>query len=238
MTYGNGFLVRDLPRGERPRERLQRLGPEHLSTAELLAIILRTGARGQGALQLATALLSGPDSLRRLVNSPVEELAGVPGIGMAKACSIKAALELGRRLGSESAARPSIRSPQDVSRLLMEEMRYLEKEQFRVLLLNTKHQVLAIEVVSLGDLTSTIVHPREIFKEAVRRAAAAVILAHNHPSGDPTPSREDLEITRRITEAGKILGIEVLDHIIIGDNRYISLREHDARTARADTKER
>lgn len=238
MSYGNGLLVRDLPRGERPRERMQRLGSEHLSTAELLAIILRTGARGQGALQLAAALLSGPDGLRRLVNAPVEELAAVPGIGMAKACAIKAALELGRRLGSESASRPTVRSPQDVSQLLMEEMRYLEKEQFRVLLLNTKHQVLAVQVVSLGDLTSTIVHPREIFKEAVRRAAAAVILAHNHPSGDPTPSREDVEVTRRITEAGKILGIEVLDHIIIGDNRYISLREHDARSVRADTKER
>lgn len=234
MTEVAGSLVRDLPEGERPRERLQRLGPENLASAELLAIILRTGARGQGALQLATALVSSPGGLRKLVNSPVEELAAVPGIGMAKACSIRAALELGRRLSAETVSRPVIHAPQDVSDLLMSEMRYLEKEQFRVLLLNTKNQVLAIEVVSLGDLTSAIVHPREVFKEAVRRAAAAVILVHNHPSGDPNPSREDFDVTKRVTEAGKILGIEVLDHIVIGDNRYISLREHGART----TKER
>lgn len=234
MTEAHGSLVRDLPSAERPRERLQRLGPENLASAELLAIVLRTGVRGQGALQLATSLVASPGGLRKLLNSPVEELAAVPGIGMAKACSIRAALELGRRLGVETVTRPAIRSPQDVSGLLMGEMRYLEKEQFRVLLLNTKNQVLAIEVVSLGDLTSAIVHPREVFKEAVRRAAAAVILVHNHPSGDPSPSREDIEVTKRVTEAGKILGIEVLDHIVIGDNRYISLREHAART----TKER
>ncbi|MGE5560635.1 MAG: RadC family protein [Chloroflexota bacterium] len=234
MTEPTGSLVRDLPPGDRPRERLRRLGPENLSNVELLAIVLRTGTQGQGALQLAASLLASPGGLRKLVNSPVEELAAVSGVGMAKACSIRAALELGRRLSAETATRPVIKSPRDVSDLLMSDMRYLEKEQFRVLLLNTKNQVLAVEVVSLGDLTSAIVHPREVFKEAVRRAAAAVILVHNHPSGDPSPSREDFDVTKRVTEAGKILGIEVLDHIVIGDNRYISLREHGART----TKER
>jgi DNA repair protein RadC len=210
---------------ERPRERLQRLGPENLSGPELLAIILGSGGRGQSALQLASGLLARLGGLRTLLNSPVEELAACPGIGPAKACAVRAALELGRRLGSEVVNRTVIRGPADVAALLMDEMRYLEKEQFRVLLLNTKNQVLAIETVSLGDLTSAIVHPREVFKEAIRRAAAAVILAHNHPSGDPAPSREDSDVTKRITEAGKILGIEVLDHIVIGDNRYISLRE-------------
>lgn len=183
---------------------------------------------------MATDLLARPGGLRALVNSPVEELAALPGIGLAKACAVRAALELGRRLSAEPGSRPSIKGPADVASLLMEDMRYLEKEQFRVLMLNTKNQVLAVEIVSLGDLTSAIVHPREVFKEAVRRAAAAVILAHNHPSGDPSPSREDFDVTKRVTDAGKILGIEVLDHIVIGDNRYTSLREHGARA----TKER
>ncbi len=208
---------------------MARHGAQALSDAELVAVLLGTGRRGETAVDLSRLLLQGDGAgsggLRRLAELSLAELAQVPGVGPAKAARLKAALELGRRLAGTAADRSAIRSPRDAGSLLMEDMRYLDQEQFRVVLLNAKHQVLGVETVSVGGLASSIVHPREVFKRAIRRSAAAIILAHNHPSGDPTPSREDLEVTRRLTEVGKLMGIEVLDHIIIGDNRYVSFRE-------------
>ena len=216
--------IRDLPREERPRERLISLGAHHLSDVELVAILLGSGSRTLTAIELARELL-GEQGLRVLVESSVEDLAEQPGIGMAKACSLKSAAEIARRLSSRRQSRARIKSPGDVGQLLMEDMRYLDREHFRVILLNSKNQVLGIESVAVGSLNSAIVHPREIFKLPVKRSAAAVILVHNHPSGDPTPSQEDVEVTRRLVEVGNLLGIEVLDHIVIGDNCYLSLRE-------------
>lgn len=201
-------------------------GPEALSAAELLAILLGTGSAEESALELANRILSGPRGLRYLAEAPLEELCGIRGVGLAKAAQIKAAVELGRRLACLGPGfSPVVRSPQQVSTLVMEEMCYLDREHFRVVLLNTKNRVLAVETVSVGSLNSSLVHPREVFKKAVQRSAAAVILVHNHPSGDPSPSSEDVEITRRLCEAGKIIGIEVLDHIIIGDHVFVSLKE-------------
>lgn len=218
--------IKSLPAEMRPRERLAAGGPEALSSAELLAIILRTGWREESALALAQRLLARPRGLRYLAEAGYAELAALKGMGPAKAAQVKAAVELGRRLAQAGqAARTVIRSPLDVAALFMEEMRYLDREHFRVLLLNTKNQVLAQEKVSVGSINSSIVHPREVFKRAIKESAAALILVHNHPSGDPAPSREDLEVTKRLMEAGKILGIAVLDHVIIGDGRYLSLRE-------------
>jgi DNA repair protein RadC len=219
------LTIKDLPRDIRPRERLLAAGPNALSNSELLAIILGTGNRQESALNLAGRLLS-PFGLRFLVEASIEELSAIKGIGEAKATQIKAALELGKRMAAGGGeARASVCSPQDAGNLVMEDMRYLDRESFRVILLDTKNHVLGIETVSLGSLNASIVHPRELFRHAIRRSAAAVILVHNHPSGDPTPSREDLEITRKIHEAGQLLGIEVLDHLVIGDNRFVSFKE-------------
>ncbi len=220
------LTVKELPEELRPRERLRRDGASALSNKELLAIILRTGTRSESVLDLASRLLTVHGGLRGLVSVTLDELSTLPGIGTAKAAMVRAALELGKRVSSMAPeVRPVIRSPQDVSILLMEEMRHLDREQFRTVLLNTKNQVLETEVVSVGSLSSSIVHPREVFKNPIKKSAAALILVHNHPSGDPTPSREDIEVTNRLAEAGKILGIEILDHIIIGDNKYSSLKE-------------
>lgn len=217
--------IKDLPEDQRPRERLLREGPGLLTDGELLAILLRTGTADASAVDLATHLLSRFGGLRALVQAGAEELGAVKGIGPAKAAQVKAALELGRRVASSCPeTRPTIRNPEDAAYLVMEEMRHLDREYFSVLLLNTKNQVVARETVSIGTLNSSTVHPRELFKSAIRRSAAAVILVHNHPSGDPTPSREDIEVTRRLMQAGEIVGIEVLDHLIIGDNKYTSLK--------------
>ncbi len=237
MSRANEYRItlKDYPAHERPRERLFSLGASSLSDAELLAILIGTGSTAQTAVELSRQLLrlgeanAAPGDqgvgLRYLVAAAVEELSQLPGIGPAKAARIKAAVELGRRLATCTANRPAVNSPADAAALLMESMRHLDREHFNTLILNTKNQVLAIEPVSVGSLNSSLVHPREIFKAPLRRSAAAVVLTHNHPSGDPTPSPEDVEVTRRLVEAGRILGIEVLDHVIIGDNRYCSLRE-------------
>ncbi|MHB8928151.1 MAG: RadC family protein [Bacillota bacterium] len=220
------MTLRELPAAERPLERFLAQGVEALSEAELLAIVIRTGTRSATAVDVSRRLLVlDPDGLRYLVNAKIEELAAVSGIGRVKAAQIKAALELGRRLAMRQESRAAIRSPKDAEAIVAERLRYLEQEHFLVVLLNTKHHVLGVETVSVGGLSSSVVHPRDIFKSPVRRNAAAVILAHNHPSGDPTPSREDIDVTRRLAEAGKLLGIEVLDHIVVGDNRYVSFRE-------------
>lgn len=222
---GYRITIKDMPVESRPRERLIREGAGALTDLELLAILLRTGTATGSAMELAAALLGCFGSLRALVQASVEELSTIRGVGPAKAAMLKAALELGRRIASGSdEMRPVIRSPEDAACLVMEEMRHLDREHFRALLLNTKNQVIARDVISIGTLNSSAVHPRELFKNAIKRNAAAVILVHNHPSGDPTPSREDLEVTMRLVEAGRIIGIEVLDHLIIGDNKFASLK--------------
>ncbi len=202
--------VKDLPPEERPQEKLLRRGPADLTTRELLALVWRTGAGRRSALALADHLLVQVGGLRRLASTPPEDLCRIPGIGPAKAAQILAGLELGRRLlalGPEE--RHPLRSPADAAGLVMPEMRFLPQEHFRVLLLDAKNRVLASELVSIGTLNTSLVHPRELFRRAIQASAAAVILVHNHPSGDPTPSAEDLALTRRLVESGKLLGIEV-----------------------------
>ncbi|MBX6378043.1 MAG: DNA repair protein RadC [Clostridia bacterium] len=221
--------LRHLPPDERPRERLLRLGAAALSNRELLAILLRTGhgAGGRSALDLAADVLAagGDRGLAFLVTATPEELAALPGVGPAKAAQVLAGVELGRRVVSQSRHRPLVRTPADVAALLMEQMRHLEVEHVRTVLLDTKHRVMAVEEVSVGTLDASLVDPRAVFRGPVRRNAAAIILAHNHPSGDPEPSAEDEAVTARLVEAGRLLGIEVLDHLVFGDNRFVSLRE-------------
>ncbi len=217
--------IKELPEDLRPRERLVKEGAGSLSDAELLAILLRTGSKEFTALDLAAVVITKFKNLRHLVDASVEELAEIKGVGLAKACQVKAALELARRLARfTESPRPLIKSPGDAAALVMEEMRRLDREHFRVLLLNTKNRVLGVDEVSVGTLNYSAVHPREIFRRAIKRSAASVILVHNHPSGDPAPSREDIEITERLVEAGKIIGIQVLDHIIVGEKRFVSLK--------------
>ncbi len=219
------ITIKDMPQDQRPRERLLREGPEVLTDSELLAILLHTGTKKNSALDLATKIISSFGGLRELLSLTQEELLAVHGVGLAKVAQIKAALELGRRVSSSHIGeRPQIRCPEDVAGLVMEEMRHLDREHFVVLALNTKNQVLMKETVSIGTLNSSLVHPREVFKNALRRSAAAVILVHNHPSGDPTPSGNDIKITQQLQEAGNIVGIQVLDHIVIGDNTFIGLK--------------
>lgn len=218
--------LKELPEELLPRERLYQIGPEALSNREVLAILLRTGIKGENVLTLAERILIEVGGLSGLGRLTVHELAKLHGLGKAKASEIKAALELGRRSVSvDPMSRPVVNSPQDVAHIVMEEMRFLDREHFRVISLSTKNHVLGISPISIGSLNSSLVHPRECFKEAIRRNSNAIILLHNHPSGDPTPSKEDIEVTRRLADGGKILGIEVLDHVIIGDNRFISLKE-------------
>ncbi|MGI6737652.1 MAG: RadC family protein [Anaerovoracaceae bacterium] len=218
--------IRELPSGERPREKMQRHGSAALSSGELLAILLRTGTREKTALALAEELLAmDPGGLRHLANCTIEELSRLHGIGPAKACQIKAAVELGRRIATmPREPHAVIRCTEDAVGLFMETMRYYPKEHFRALLLSAKGEIIAEETISIGDLSTSIVHPRESFAGAIRRSAAAVLFVHNHPSGDPQPSRDDIEVTKRLCEAGRILGIRVLDHIIIGDGRWISMK--------------
>jgi len=208
----------------RPREKLILRGEQNLNEVELLAIILGKGTREVSALELAQLLMIKYKDLRHLKDASLEELLEEKGIGPAKAVSIKAAIEIGRRMAQDIQQKDLIKSPDDVKNIVMEEMRYFDREHFRVLYLDRKGGLLDMQDISVGGLHSSIVHPREVFKIAVRKSAASIILVHNHPSGDPTPSREDVEITRRLIEAGDIMGIAVLDHIVIGDNTYCSLK--------------
>lgn len=220
------MLIKDYPKEERPRERFLQDGPQSLSNQELLALLLRTGTREESVLQLAGRLINSVKGLRLLKEASVEELTGIKGIGEAKAIHILASVELGRRMNQlNDQDRYVIRSPEDGANYCMEEMRFLTQEHFVCLYLNTKNQVLQKTTIFIGSLNASIVHPREVFKEAFRRSAASIICLHNHPSGDPTPSREDIEVTKRLAECGRIIGIEVLDHIIIGEHKYVSLKE-------------
>lgn len=218
--------LKGLPVEERPREKMMYQGKDSLSNSELLAILLRTGTREKSALELANDIISmNKDGILHLEDCSPEELSAVKGMGTAKACQIIAAVELGKRVATcPRTEKPAIGSPGDIVNLFMEKMRYYKKEHFCALLLNTKGKIIEETEVSVGDLNSAMVHPREVFLQAVRRSAAAVVLIHNHPSGDPEPSVEDLEITARLVESAKILGINIVDHIIIGDGIYTSLK--------------
>lgn len=222
----NMFMIRDVHWEDRPRERLLNYGPESLSNPELLAILLRTGTKSESVLHLANRLLNQFEGLYGLKDASIEELTSIRGIGKAKAVQIIAAIELGRRINNlQLQDRYVIKSPEDGANYVMNDMRFLSQEHFVVAYLNTKNQVIHRQTIFIGSLNASIVHPREVFKEAFRRSAASIICFHNHPSGDPQPSREDIEVTKRLVECGKLLGIEVLDHLIIGDKKYVSMKE-------------
>jgi DNA repair protein RadC len=216
-----------LPPAERPRERLSAKGAEALATRELLAILVGSGGRAGSALEVADALLSAAGgSLRRVAASPLAVLLGVPGVGAATATRILAALEVGRRAGREAMPdRERIRGPEDVHALLGPLLRDLPQEEFHALLLNAQHRVIRRVLVTRGLLDASLIHAREVFRPAILESAAAVVLVHNHPSGDPTPSPEDRAVTRHLGGAGRSLGIRVLDHVIIGDGRFTSLAQ-------------
>jgi len=222
----DSFTVRDLPPGERPRERLLKLGSEALSGQEILALILGRGSRGESVVVTSQKLVSRFGSLKGVANASVEELREINGIGLAKATQIKAALELSKRLEADAdeKARALIKSPEGVVGVVRSKLKGKKKEHFLVLCLDTRNRLISCRPVSIGSLDTSVVHPREVFKEAVSSSAASVIFVHNHPSGDPEPSEEDVELTRRLVKAGEIIGIEVLDHIIVCDTSFLSLK--------------
>ncbi|AQS57403.1 RadC family protein [Novibacillus thermophilus] len=220
-------MIRDVPPDERPRERLMQYGAAALSNAELLAILLRTGTSSLSAVHLAERILAHTGGLKGLTDSTIESLVELKGVGPAKAIQILAGVELGRRISrSLPEERFTVRSPQDAADLMMDELQHLAQEHFVCLFLNTKNQVIGKDTIFIGSLNASIVHPREVFRRAIQRASAAVICLHNHPSGDPSPSAEDRNVTKRLQEAGKLLGIDVLDHIIIGEQSFYSMKEN------------
>ncbi len=220
------FTIHDLPISERPRERLQKLGVEALSAQEILALILGRGISGESVMVTGQRLLSQFGNLKGIASASVEELSQVKGIGVAKASQIKAAFELANRLEgySEAGDKPLVKTPDDVANVVRSRLKGKKKEHFLALLLNTRNQLIKVSEISVGSLDTSIVHPREVFKEAISASAASVIFVHNHPSGDPEASEDDIKLTKRLAQAGEVVGIEVLDHIIIGDKKYLSLK--------------
>ena len=217
--------IKEMPRHLRPRERSMEVGMNNLSDQEVLAIIIRSGYREHTAIDVSMNLLHRYGSLKNISHLTVEDLCKIKGIGKDKGIMLRAAFEIGKRSKIEKNQKKQILSSKDVSIVLEDNLRGLNKEHFIILMLNTKNFLLGIETVSIGSLNSSIVHPRELFKSAINKSAAAIILAHNHPSGDATPSMEDIEVTKRIKSGGQLLGIDVIDHIIIGDNSYYSFKE-------------
>lgn len=219
--------LRDLPHGERPRERLIERGAGALSDAELLAILLRTGRAGENVLELARGIVARfrETGLSEILAMPAAEFARIPGVGTAKAATVLAALELGRRAQGAAQNRPHIREAADVYELLRPRLCSEKREHFLVLPLTSKNEVLMVADVSVGTLTNTLVHPREVYEPAIRCGAAHIVLAHNHPSGDPAPSAEDHRLTRQLKEAGALLGIPVTDHVILGGDTFFSFSE-------------
>jgi len=217
--------IREIPSLERPRERLRDLGPAALSSAELLAIILRSGTARQSVLTLAQGLLSRHGGLGGLARLSFSDLMREPGLGEAKAAEVRALFQLAARIQAlEVGERPVIRSPQDVHALLGGEMAAFEQEHMRVLLINTRNQVLSVHETYIGNVSSAVVRVAEVFREAVRQNAPSIIIVHNHPSGDPSPSPDDVHLTKQLVAAGQQLDIEVLDHVVIGDHRFASLK--------------
>jgi len=222
----DSFTVHDLPLSERPRERLLKLGSEALSAPEILALILGRGIKGESVMVTSQKLLSRFGNLKGVADASVEELTQMKGIGPAKAAQIKAVLELSKRLEADASEKPKpvLKSPEDVVAEVRSKLKGKKKEHFLVLCLDTRNRLVNCKPVSIGSLDTSIVHPREAFKEAVSSSAASVIFVHNHPSGDPEPSKEDIELTKRLVKAGEIIGIDVLDHIIVCDRSYLSLK--------------
>ncbi|WP_077621359.1 RadC family protein [Sediminibacillus massiliensis] len=221
-----GVKFKNVPKQDRPRERLIEMGPPYLSNQDLLAILLGTGTKEESVMTLAQRVLMHFEGLRLLKDSTIEELTAIKGIGSAKGVLLLAAIEFGKRMHCfKPEERYVIRSPEDGADYVMEEMRQLNQEHFVCMFLNTKNQVLHRQTIFIGSLNASIVHPREVFREAVKRSAASIICAHNHPSGDPSPSQEDIHVTKRLSECGKMIGIELLDHLVIGDRKFVSLKE-------------
>ena len=219
-------MIRDLPQGERPRERLREHGPGHLSNPELVAILLRTGTSGESVLNLATRLVATFKGLGGMARASYTELCALSGISEAKACQLLAALELGRRVVSlHPGDRAVINSPRDVFNLLGAEMSLFEQEHLRVLLLNAKNEVVAIEEIYRGNVSSAVLRVAEVLRPAVRENCPGVILVHNHPSGDPTPSPEDILVTRQIRTGAEMIDIELLDHVVLGTRGFVSLKD-------------
>ena len=222
----DSFTVRDLPLSERPRERLLKLGSEALSAQEILALILGRGIKGESVMVTSQKLLSRFGNLKGVADASVEELIQTRGIGPAKAAQMKAALELSKRLEADVDEKPQpvLKSPEDVAAVMRSKLKGKKKEHFWVICLDTRNRLIDDKLVSIGSLDTSIVHPREVFKEAVSSSAASVIFVHNHPSGDPEPSNEDVELTKRLVKAGEIIGIDVLDHVIVCDKSHSSLK--------------
>jgi DNA repair protein RadC len=222
----SSFTVRDLPRQERPRERLQKFGPEALSAQELLALVIGRGIPNKSVMNIAQELLAKFGNVKAIGQATIEELSQIKGIGLAKAAQIKACFELGKREDLEPEVKDfDVKNPEGVVKAIRASIQDKAKEHFKLILLNPRNKIIGISTISVGTLNASLVHPREVFKDAIKHSAASVVLAHNHPSGDPEPSEDDLTITKRLTEAGKILGVEVMDHIIIAKNGFFSFKE-------------
>ncbi len=221
------YTISKIPKDERPREKLLRHGADTLTNSELLAIVIGFGSKKDSAITLSQKIIyNNNKGLLNIAEANADILKSFNGINDAKAAKILAVAELSKRISREKVDKTKITSPQNVSALLLEEMRYLKKEVFKTVLLDTKNNIISINDVSVGCLDSTVVHPREVFVDAIKNSSSAIILVHNHPSGEVEPSSEDINITDRIIECGKIIGIRVLDHIIIGDGNYLSFKEH------------
>jgi DNA repair protein RadC len=226
MSKEYSFTVRDLPKQERPRERLQKFGPEALSAQELLALVIGRGIPKKSVINIAQELLSRFGNIKAIGQATIEELSQIKGIGLAKAAQIKACFELGRREDLEPELKNfDIKEPETVVKAVRASIKDKAKEHFKLILLNPRNKIIGISTISVGTLNASLVHPREVFKDAIMHSAASVVLAHNHPSGDPEPSEDDIKITKTLVDSGKILGIEVLDHIIIGKESFKSFKE-------------
>ena len=225
-TIYSSFTVRDLPRSERPRERLQKFGSEALSAQELLALVIGRGISKKSVMNIAQELLARFGNIKAISEATLAELSQIRGIGLAKAAQIKACFELGKRQDLEPDTENfDIKDPHCVVKAIRSSIKDKAKEHFKLILLNPRNKIIGISTVTIGTLNASLVHPREVFKDAIMHTAASVVLVHNHPSGNPEPSEDDLTITKRLVEAGKILGIEVIDHIIITKNGFFSFKE-------------
>lgn len=228
MTMEYKLKIHDLPDEHRPRERMILWGPEVLSDIELLAILIRSGTAKEGVLQLSQRLIAEFGGIHSLFQTNLSRLQSIPGLGPAKSCILAACFELSKRLTSyQHTKKPTLLSPKDVAGIFMPQMRYLKQEHLKVAYVDIKNRLLDQRTISIGTLDSSIIHPRDIFRHAIDLPCAGVILIHNHPTGDPAPSQQDIQVTKRLIKAGQIMGITLLDHIIIGDGQFVSLKERN-----------